>query len=90
VRPINPPNLPGVRKAKYTISVVAGMTSPNPVRKEILNGRRKFGDRFSRIRLKAVMETSRQANCQRRGWILLIAVLSRLTMNAENYTLLIN
>ena len=61
---INCPIRLGIRKAKYTTNVVAGITTPKPVRRDMLNGRRKFGERFTRIRLKNVAEMIRQMICQ--------------------------
>jgi hypothetical protein len=43
------------------------MTSPKPVRRDMLRGRKKFGERFIRIKAKSTADIPKKRSCQRTG-----------------------
>jgi hypothetical protein len=49
----------------------------------MLKGRRKFGERFIKIRLKTIRETARQRRCQSAGCILFIVEMIRELLNIQ-------
>jgi len=59
-----------VRKARYRIKAVSGITSPKPVRRDMLTGRKRFGERFIKIRLKSAVEIPKKITCQSEVFIL--------------------
>lgn len=61
------PIRPGSRYRRTITMMVAGMTTPNPVRSDMLSGRRIFGERLIKTRLKIRMDATMQQACQNTG-----------------------